>query len=271
MLQLTLDAAQKYSDHAGVKNLTEESLYRPEVSIAIGCEYLGQLSRMFAGLPEAYTPTGRVVGADLELGTLLLRGQREDLGKPVAGSPAGCESVHLTDYPTVDESLIDNELSQDMDAVLRIVSLGGAARNAAKRFFTVGFNLFAVLGLFLFPLRTTSLFFCHSFELQLLLLLQSLLLLLEILFDDAPFDLVGRPTEGGRACEVWAVTPEGGVRNLAEVVPGTSDRAHLHVSTELQAFGMVVTAEPSPCSSGSSDEKPASACRAVRSARRSRP
>src|SRR5438128_12668889 len=43
----------------------------------------------FAGLPEAYTPTGRVVGADLELGTLLLRGQREDLGKPVAGSPAG--------------------------------------------------------------------------------------------------------------------------------------------------------------------------------------
>ena len=46
------------------------------------------------------------------------------------GSP---ESVHLTDYPTPDESLIDYELSQDMDAVLRIVSLGGAARNAAKQ------------------------------------------------------------------------------------------------------------------------------------------
>jgi len=53
LLQLTLDAAQKYSVRAGVKNLTEESLYRPEVSIAIGCEYLGELSRMFAGLPEA--------------------------------------------------------------------------------------------------------------------------------------------------------------------------------------------------------------------------
>ena len=53
LLQLTLDAAQKYSKHAGINNLTEESLYRPEVSIAIGCEYLGQLSRMFAGLPEA--------------------------------------------------------------------------------------------------------------------------------------------------------------------------------------------------------------------------
>ena len=53
LLQLTLDAAQKYSRRAGIKNLTEDSLYRPEVSIAIGCEYLGELSRMFAGLPEA--------------------------------------------------------------------------------------------------------------------------------------------------------------------------------------------------------------------------
>jgi soluble lytic murein transglycosylase len=53
LLQLTFDAAQKYAKRAGVKNLTEDSLYRPEVSIAIGCEYLGELSRMFAGLPEA--------------------------------------------------------------------------------------------------------------------------------------------------------------------------------------------------------------------------
>jgi isoleucyl-tRNA synthetase len=45
---------------------------------------------------------------------------------------SGSESVHLADYPVADESLIDTELSQDMDAVLRIVSLGGAARNAAK-------------------------------------------------------------------------------------------------------------------------------------------
>jgi 3-methylfumaryl-CoA hydratase len=29
------------------------------------------------------------------------------------------------------------------------------------------------------------------------------------LFDTAPFDLVGRPTEGGAACEVWAVAPGG--------------------------------------------------------------
>jgi isoleucyl-tRNA synthetase len=44
----------------------------------------------------------------------------------------GTESVHLTVYPVADESLIDTALSQDMDAVLRVVSLGGAARNAAK-------------------------------------------------------------------------------------------------------------------------------------------
>jgi outer membrane protein OmpA-like peptidoglycan-associated protein len=43
---------------------------------------------------------------------------------------------------------------------------------------------------------------------------------------------------------LWAVTPEGGVRNLGEIVPGTSDKATLHVSTELQAFGLIVTAEP---------------------------
>ncbi|MDB5309960.1 MAG: ileS [Gemmataceae bacterium] len=46
---------------------------------------------------------------------------------------AGAESVHLTDYPTPDESLVITPLSEDMDAVLRIVSLGGAARNAAKQ------------------------------------------------------------------------------------------------------------------------------------------
>lgn len=44
---------------------------------------------------------------------------------------AGAESVHLTDYPTPDESLVITPLSEDMDAVMRIVSLGGSARNAA--------------------------------------------------------------------------------------------------------------------------------------------
>ncbi|MBI2806228.1 MAG: isoleucine--tRNA ligase [Planctomycetes bacterium] len=41
-------------------------------------------------------------------------------------------SVHLCDYPIADETLIDHELSAEMDALLRIVSLGGSARNAVK-------------------------------------------------------------------------------------------------------------------------------------------
>ncbi len=41
-------------------------------------------------------------------------------------------SVHLCDYPAVDESLIDEDLAQEMDLVRQIVSLGRAARTAAK-------------------------------------------------------------------------------------------------------------------------------------------
>lgn len=52
LLQLTIDAAQKYSSRAGVK-VTDESLYQPAINIAVGSEYIAELSRMFAGLPEA--------------------------------------------------------------------------------------------------------------------------------------------------------------------------------------------------------------------------
>ena len=45
-------------------------------------------------------------------------------GRPAAST--------LCDYPEVDESLIDEELSADMDALLRLVSLGSAARNTVK-------------------------------------------------------------------------------------------------------------------------------------------
>jgi len=44
----------------------------------------------------------------------------------------GEESVHLSDYPQVEESLVDADLTEDMDSLLRIVSLGFAARNAGK-------------------------------------------------------------------------------------------------------------------------------------------
>ena len=39
------------------------------------------------------------------------------------------ESIHLTDYPVADESMIDPELEENMDHVLKIVVLGRAARN----------------------------------------------------------------------------------------------------------------------------------------------
>ena len=42
------------------------------------------------------------------------------------------ESVHLCNFPQADASLTDNELSVDTDALLRLVSLGGACRNLAK-------------------------------------------------------------------------------------------------------------------------------------------
>ncbi len=41
-------------------------------------------------------------------------------------------SVHLCDFPKVDESLIDAALSADMEVLLRLVSLGSAARNSVK-------------------------------------------------------------------------------------------------------------------------------------------
>ncbi len=45
--------------------------------------------------------------------------------------PSAPESVHLCDFPAVDESRIDKKLESDMEEVLEIVVLGRAARNGA--------------------------------------------------------------------------------------------------------------------------------------------
>jgi outer membrane protein OmpA-like peptidoglycan-associated protein len=42
---------------------------------------------------------------------------------------------------------------------------------------------------------------------------------------------------------MWAITPEGRATNLGEVILDDKD-SKLHVTTELQAFGLIVTAEP---------------------------
>jgi isoleucyl-tRNA synthetase len=49
----------------------------------------------------------------------------------VRGAGRG-ESVHLEAFPAAEEALIDPDLSADMDALLRLVSLGSAARNSVK-------------------------------------------------------------------------------------------------------------------------------------------
>lgn len=43
---------------------------------------------------------------------------------------------------------------------------------------------------------------------------------------------------------LWAITPEGRPHNLGEIVPDHSNNGHIHVTTDLQAFAMIVTAEP---------------------------
>ena len=43
---------------------------------------------------------------------------------------------------------------------------------------------------------------------------------------------------------LWAITPEGRPKNLGEVVLNGSINSKLDVTSELQAFGLIVTAEP---------------------------
>jgi soluble lytic murein transglycosylase len=53
LLQLTIDAAQKYASNAGMAPVQESQLYQPETSIRLGGEYLAELFAMFPNLPEA--------------------------------------------------------------------------------------------------------------------------------------------------------------------------------------------------------------------------
>jgi len=64
---------------------------------------------------------------------------------------------------------------------------------------------------------------------------------------DAKFENLAPPTRFGReylTYVLWAVTPEGRPHNLGEVVADGSNKAKLRVTTDLQAFGLIVTAEP---------------------------
>ena len=64
---------------------------------------------------------------------------------------------------------------------------------------------------------------------------------------DAKFEHLEPPTRFGReylTYVLWAISPEGRPRNLGELLVGSSDKAKTTVTTELQALGLMVTAEP---------------------------
>jgi outer membrane protein OmpA-like peptidoglycan-associated protein len=64
---------------------------------------------------------------------------------------------------------------------------------------------------------------------------------------DARLERLEPPTRFGReylTYVLWAISPEGRPKNLGEVLADSSNKAHLKVSTDMQAFGLIVTAEP---------------------------
>jgi outer membrane protein OmpA-like peptidoglycan-associated protein len=65
---------------------------------------------------------------------------------------------------------------------------------------------------------------------------------------DVELNHLDRPTQkfGGQYLTyvLWAITPEGRAVNLGEVVPGDNGKDRISVTTDLQAFGLIITAEP---------------------------
>jgi soluble lytic murein transglycosylase-like protein len=53
LLQLTIDTALKYAPRAGLNNLQDMELYRPDTNILVGSVYLAELSSLFQDQPEA--------------------------------------------------------------------------------------------------------------------------------------------------------------------------------------------------------------------------
>ncbi len=78
LLQLTMDAAKKYSAGAGVSNLTESKLYQPETSIQLGAEYIEQLSKMFPQMLEPIAASYN--GGEDNVARWLKRARHKDAG-----------------------------------------------------------------------------------------------------------------------------------------------------------------------------------------------
>ena len=63
----------------------------------------------------------------------------------------------------------------------------------------------------------------------------------------ARFKKLPAPTRFGReylTYVLWAITPEGRATNLGEIITDNDDESKLNVTSDLQSFAMIVTAEP---------------------------
>lgn len=78
LLQLTMDAAQKYGPGAGWNTLRESQLYQPETSITVGSEYLEHLTKLFPGMLEPVAASYN--GGEDNVARWLDRAKRKDPG-----------------------------------------------------------------------------------------------------------------------------------------------------------------------------------------------
>ncbi|HEX5601134.1 MAG TPA: transglycosylase SLT domain-containing protein [Pyrinomonadaceae bacterium] len=78
LLQLTMDAAQKYGPGAGLNALRENQLYQPETSITVGAEYIEHLSTLFPHMLEPVAASYN--GGEDNVARWLERSKRTDPG-----------------------------------------------------------------------------------------------------------------------------------------------------------------------------------------------
>jgi soluble lytic murein transglycosylase len=78
LLQLTVDAAQKYARGAGLDSVRESELYQPATSITVGAEYLEHLSKLFPGMIEPVAASYN--GGEDNVARWLKRSKRHDPG-----------------------------------------------------------------------------------------------------------------------------------------------------------------------------------------------
>jgi soluble lytic murein transglycosylase len=78
LLQLTMDAAQKYGPGAGLNALRENQLYQPATSITVGAEYIEHLTTLFPGMLEPVAASYN--GGEDNVARWLERAKRNDPG-----------------------------------------------------------------------------------------------------------------------------------------------------------------------------------------------